>query len=103
MLCCIACKDFNPVLTSFDAAPAGDAFSPNPGNKAPQGSFPVCPTTSAPYTTANPYYVCDSKGECGELQGPNTEQAMHATPAALHTEAPAGHTVRAGQASQDIR
>lgn len=46
---------------------AGDVFSPNPGNKNPQGPFPTCPSHPEPYTLAAPYLVCDSKGECGEI------------------------------------
>jgi hypothetical protein len=45
---------------------ADDAFSPNPGNKSPQGPFGVCPSTNGPWTASNPYYGCDSQGECGE-------------------------------------
>ena len=45
---------------------ADDAFSPNPGNKSPQGPFGVCPSTTGPWTVSNPYYGCDSQGECGE-------------------------------------
>ena len=74
------CRRFNSDMICLGAAPAGDAFSPNPGNKSPQGPFQTCPATSAPYTTANPYYVCDSKGECGEPQIPVTEYATGGTP-----------------------
>lgn len=45
---------------------ADDAFSPNPGNMSPQGPFGVCPSTTGPWTASNPYYGCDSQGECGE-------------------------------------
>ena len=66
-------------------------FSPNPGNKAPQGSFPVYPTTSAPYTTAKPYYVCDSKGECGEPQISAIGCTLGNKPGANTGEVPAGY------------
>ena len=56
--------------------PAGDAFSPNPGDKDPQGPFGVCPSTTGPFTAANPFYGCDSKGECGEAPNPSRIPAL---------------------------
>ena len=56
--------------------PAGDAFSPNPGDKDPQGPFGVCPSTTGPFTAANPFYGCDSKGECGEAPYPSKVPAL---------------------------
>ena len=79
-------------LSPFYASLAGDAFSPNPGNKAPQGPFPTCPATSAPYTTANPYYVCDSKGECGELQTSTVWCAAGKNARRSTAEVPASYT-----------
>ena len=60
--------------------PAGDAFSPNPGDKDPQGPFGVCPSTTGPFTAANPFYGCDSKGECGEA--PHSSRIPALRPAA---------------------
>jgi hypothetical protein len=64
---------------------AGDNFSPNPGNKLPQGPYGICPSGSF-----TPFVACDSQGECGSITAARFNQpgVPTTTPGIAETSGP---------------